>query len=418
MKKRIGIILLPIALVLGLLMQSVMINHKHAAVYAAETQTFTITAVVDTDGKKTGSSDVKVNKGADKTFSITSKKGYVITDVKVDGQSVGQVLAYDFKNVTANHTLEAAFSSKVKSEALATVKSKETQTTAALEKLKHISPSGKKGSKAYIKKMSEWAEEKINAAQTENTVTKVKTTALEGMAKQLKNAQKANKASKKATNKKKVKVKGVPSSMSTFEKADQAITADKKNEAKASAFAMTQARSVATGKKSITLKWKSVSGATAYIIYGNETGNKYKRLAYATGTSYKISKIDKKKLAAGKYYQFIVLAANVDGQTMAVSKPIYVATSGGKYTNVKSLSVKKGLKKIKKGKKFTIKVGYRKQSSSKKIKKYRDIQYESSNTKVVKVSRKGVVKGLRKGKASIYIYAQNGCFKKLNITVK
>jgi hypothetical protein len=42
-------------------------------------------------------------------FSITPDTGYVVDDVKVDGVSVGAVTSWTFENVTANHTIDAAF---------------------------------------------------------------------------------------------------------------------------------------------------------------------------------------------------------------------------------------------------------------------------------------------------------------------
>ena len=45
------------------------------------------------------------------------------------------------------------------------------------------------------------------------------------------------------------------------------------------------------------------------------------------------------------------------------------------------------------------------------------ITYRSSNTKVATVSSKGVVKGVKKGKAVIYV-SSNGITKKVTVTVK
>ncbi|HNS77984.1 MAG TPA: hypothetical protein PKM17_04995, partial [Syntrophorhabdus sp.] len=55
---------------------------------------------------------ISVNHGASRTFSISANTGYTITDVTVDGVSVGAVSSYTFSNVTANHTISATFSLK------------------------------------------------------------------------------------------------------------------------------------------------------------------------------------------------------------------------------------------------------------------------------------------------------------------
>ncbi|MBO4999058.1 MAG: Ig-like domain-containing protein, partial [Lachnospira sp.] len=49
---------------------------------------------------------------------------------------------------------------------------------------------------------------------------------------------------------------------------------------------------------------------------------------------------------------------------------------------------------------------------------HRKIKYESSNTKIASVNGKGVVKAKKKGSCDIYVYAQNGVYKKIKITVK
>ncbi len=50
-----------------------------------------------------------VKHGADLAVTITANKGWQISDVLVDGVSVGAVNTYTFETVTANHTLEARF---------------------------------------------------------------------------------------------------------------------------------------------------------------------------------------------------------------------------------------------------------------------------------------------------------------------
>ncbi|MGE4214171.1 MAG: InlB B-repeat-containing protein [Anaerotignaceae bacterium] len=54
--------------------------------------------------------NASVLKGASKTFAIKADTGYEVTDVKVDGTSVGAVSSYTFSNTSANHTIQAVFS--------------------------------------------------------------------------------------------------------------------------------------------------------------------------------------------------------------------------------------------------------------------------------------------------------------------
>ena len=44
--------------------------------------------------------------------------------------------------------------------------------------------------------------------------------------------------------------------------------------------------------------------------------------------------------------------------------------------------------------------------------------YESSDTSVATVSSKGKITGKKKGTCSVYIYSQNGCYKKVTVKVK
>jgi len=70
---------------------------------------FTITATAGTNGSLSPSGAVAVPRGGAQTFTITPSAGYTVSEVKVDGLSVGAVSSYSFGNVTANHTITASF---------------------------------------------------------------------------------------------------------------------------------------------------------------------------------------------------------------------------------------------------------------------------------------------------------------------
>ena len=42
-------------------------------------------------------------------FVMTPESGYQVSNVLVDGKSVGAVTSYTFKNVQGNHTIQAMF---------------------------------------------------------------------------------------------------------------------------------------------------------------------------------------------------------------------------------------------------------------------------------------------------------------------
>jgi hypothetical protein len=74
--------------------------------------TYTITASAGTGGTISPSGTVTLAHGASQTFNIAASNGYQVSDVTVDGTSIGTVSSYTFSNVTANHTIAATFSIK------------------------------------------------------------------------------------------------------------------------------------------------------------------------------------------------------------------------------------------------------------------------------------------------------------------
>ena len=204
---------------------------------------------------------------------------------------------------------------------------------------------------------------------------------------------------------------------------DRTITSQKTDDdIKGAYFARIQARASKTTKKNIKLVWNKVKGADGYLVYGNRCNSKkwiyeYKLAKTITNKS-KCSYIES-KCKKGSYYKFIVRAyKNIDGKkvTIAVSKTIHVVTDGGKNGNAGSVKVNKGSVSLKKGKTFRIKAKETKQK--KKLRYHRKVCYESSNPKVASVSKKGIIKAKKKGKCTIYAYAQNGIYKKVKVTVK
>jgi hypothetical protein len=84
-------------------------NHTISATFAANQNTYSITATSGGGGSISPSGTVTLSKGLSKTFAIAPAAGYIVADVKVDGVSVGAVTSYKFANVTANHTIKAIF---------------------------------------------------------------------------------------------------------------------------------------------------------------------------------------------------------------------------------------------------------------------------------------------------------------------
>ena len=70
---------------------------------------YIIRATAGAGGSITPSGDVSVRAGANQTFTITPNRGYAVSDVKIDGRSIGAVRSYTFENISASHTIEVQF---------------------------------------------------------------------------------------------------------------------------------------------------------------------------------------------------------------------------------------------------------------------------------------------------------------------
>ena len=74
-----------------------------------ERPVYTVKATAGSHGSITPSDNVDVLHGGSQTFTIAANSGYAISNVKIDGVSIGAVKSYTFENVTENHTIEVTF---------------------------------------------------------------------------------------------------------------------------------------------------------------------------------------------------------------------------------------------------------------------------------------------------------------------
>ena len=178
------------------------------------------------------------------------------------------------------------------------------------------------------------------------------------------------------------------------ESVKKALTSTKSDgDPKGSTFNKLQLKNTSTTQKSIKLSYKKPSNTKKFVIYGAQCGSKYKVLKTTTAKSANIQNLKK-----GKYYKFLVVALDKNNKVVATSKTIHVATKGSK--NGKSVTLKTKVTLVK------------------NVKAHRNIQFESSDTKILKVNNQGKVTAKKKGTATIYAYAQNGVMAKVTIKVK
>ncbi len=70
---------------------------------------YTIKATAGAGGSISPYGNVSVREGRDQTFTITPNKGYAVSNVKIDGKSIGAVKSYTFENVSRTHSIEVFF---------------------------------------------------------------------------------------------------------------------------------------------------------------------------------------------------------------------------------------------------------------------------------------------------------------------
>ena len=85
-------------------------DHTINATFVADT--VTITSSAGTNGTISPPGMVSVPIGSSQTFTISPDSGFVISDVLVDGASIGAIDTYTFSNVTGNHTISTAFTAE------------------------------------------------------------------------------------------------------------------------------------------------------------------------------------------------------------------------------------------------------------------------------------------------------------------
>jgi rhamnogalacturonyl hydrolase YesR len=99
-----------VALVSPYKFSNVQANHTISVAFQS-VPTFTITPSAGANGTINPLVPTKVNQGSLQWVTIAPNFGYTISNVIVDGASVGAVTNYTFTNVQANHTISATFAS-------------------------------------------------------------------------------------------------------------------------------------------------------------------------------------------------------------------------------------------------------------------------------------------------------------------
>lgn len=210
----------------------------------------------------------------------------------------------------------------------------------------------------------------------------------------------------------------------SIEAVDETITSKviDNTDPKGTVFGLLKLKQAKVTKTSIKISWSKITGAKKYVIYANSCGKttKLKKVKTTTGTSRLFTKMNGKKMKKGTYYKFLVVALDKNNKVISTSKMAHIATTGGKYTNAKAVTTKAKNDRVTLKVKKTFKLSAKVTMVSPKLKTrvHRKTVYESSNTKIATVSKKGIITAKKKGTCYVYAYAQNGIYKRIKVTVK
>lgn len=184
--------------------------------------------------------------------------------------------------------------------------------------------------------------------------------------------------------------------------------------------------SITTGK-TIKVTWGKVAKADGYDVYmAYCKKGKYtvvKSVKAAKTLSVTINKLNKKAVNQKDNVKcYVVAYKKVDGKKVTIGKSITGHAVGKKnttVTDVKKIQTKKSAYSLKKGKTAKIKATIVKKNNKLPLFGHTaKFRYDTSNKKVATVSKDGKITAKGKGTCYVYIYAVNGCAKKVKVTVK
>ena len=188
-------------------------------------------------------------------------------------------------------------------------------------------------------------------------------------------------------------------------------------------------KAIQTGKK-LQISWGRVTGADGYSVYVQYCGKDFSakslnQVKSGKKTKITVKKVNGKKLDTTKNFKLYVVAwkwKNGKKSTLAKTLTIHVAGKDSvKYTNVKGIRLKKASYTLKKGGTVTLHpkaVLYDKRKKQLSAAHCKEFRYLSSNKKVATVTAGGKVKAKGTGECTIYVFAKNGCRRKIKIKVK
>ena len=204
---------------------------------------------------------------------------------------------------------------------------------------------------------------------------------------------------------------------------------DKANKQTTKVSGTPSAKMIAKGKTGLTISWNKINGADGYDIFfsrcnHNSKAITCKRVKSINGNkTFKWTKSGLKKGTAYKAYVKAYIMKNGKKTYVGTTPVMHAYTGNGtkKYTNAKSVTVKKNKVSLKKGKTFKIKAKVNKVKKNKKLMPKGHapkLRYLTSDSKVATVNAKGKITAKGSGTCTVTVFAHNGVSKNIKVTVK
>lgn len=172
------------------------------------------------------------------------------------------------------------------------------------------------------------------------------------------------------------------------------------------------------GKTTQTLSYNRYGHVDGYLIYGGECGGEMRLLA---DLPTKVTSYTDKNLKQATNYKYQVKAYKlIDGKRVIImtSKVIHTITEGKKYGNPVKVVLDTTAVKLNVADTKTL-TGEVLIESAKLLKEHTAVlRYESTNTEIATVNSKGKITAKDKGSCYVYVYAQNGVYKRIKVTVE
>lgn len=175
------------------------------------------------------------------------------------------------------------------------------------------------------------------------------------------------------------------------------------------------------GKNAVKLTWNKWSGCSGYEVYWSYCDGKqnFQKLKTVKKNEKRVCVHKKlKKTRAYKYYVATYRIKSGIKNYLSKSSVIHVAMKEEKHTNIKKIKLNKTKLVLQSNKTFQIKATAIKENKKKQLLNHERIfRYYTGNKEVAAVTKNGKIKAKKAGTCTIFVIANNGVAKTIELTV-